>query len=56
MFRIKREFPWLDIRAWLRRDIFVYDEDDRIVAGVTRVWQPFHRTCACYPPFEQPLA
>ena len=46
MFRIKREFPWFNIMAWLRRDIFVHDEEDRIVAAVTRVWQPFHRTCA----------
>ena len=45
MFRIKRDFPWFNIMAWLSREILVYDHQDNLVAGVTRVWHPFKRMC-----------
>jgi hypothetical protein len=46
MFRIKRDFPWFNVMAWLSREILVYDSQGRLVAGVTRVWHPLNRMCA----------
>ena len=45
LYRIRRDFPWLNVMGWLFREITVEDAEGNVVASVTRNWHPFYRKC-----------
>lgn len=47
LYRIRRDFPWLNLMGWLFREITVEDAHGNVVASVTRNWHPFYRKCGC---------